>query len=98
MKKNFVLDTNVLLHNADSISSFSDNNVILPMGVIEELDRFKKNHDEMGRNARRVIRHLDNLRTRGSLGKGVELENGGSLRIIFPSNSDSKISLDMNVV
>ena len=98
MKKNFVLDTNVLLHNADSISSFSDNNVILPMGVIEELDRFKKNHDEMGRNARRVIRHLDNLRARGSLGEGVKLENGGSLRIIFASDSDSKISLNMNVV
>lgn len=81
MKKTFVLDTNVLLHNADSIEVFSDNIVVLPMAVIEELDRFKKRHDEMGRNARRVIRKLDEMRVRGRLGEGVEMENGGVLKI-----------------
>ncbi len=60
--KSFVLDTNVLLHSAASIECFKDNDVVIPMAVIEELDKFKKNSDELGRNARRVIRHLDRLR------------------------------------
>ena len=81
MRKYFVLDTNVLLHNADSITSFDDNVVVLPMSVIEELDRFKSRNDELGRNARRVIRNLDHLRGRGRLSDGVEMENGGILRI-----------------
>ena len=62
MKKTFVLDTNVLLHSAGSIESFQENNVVIPMAVIEELDKFKKNSDELGRNARRVIRLLDRLK------------------------------------
>ncbi|HIJ78276.1 MAG: PhoH family protein [Desulfobulbaceae bacterium] len=81
MKKYFVLDTNVLLHNADSINSFSDNVVVLPMSVIEELDKFKSHNDELGRNARQVIRELDSLRTKGNLAKGVDMEGGGVLRI-----------------
>src|SRR5665647_3654779 len=79
--KFFVLDTNVLLHNSQSITSFGDNTVILPMTVIEELDKFKKNNDELGRNARHVIRTLDTLRVQGSLGTGVRTEGGGIVRI-----------------
>jgi len=79
--KTFVLDTNVLLHNAACIESFADNTVVLPMAVIEELDQFKKHNDELGRNARHVIRHLDTLRSQGNLRDGVPLPNGGSLRI-----------------
>ena len=60
--KAFVLDTNVLLHSAQSIESFHDNDVVIPMAVVEELDKFKKNSDELGRNARAVIRKLDRLR------------------------------------
>ncbi len=60
--KTFVLDTNVLLHSALSIESFHDNDVVIPMAVVEELDKFKKNSDELGRNARAVIRKLDRLR------------------------------------
>ena len=60
--KTFVLDTNVLLHSAQSIESFQDNDVVIPMAVVEELDKFKKNSDELGRNARAVIRKLDQLR------------------------------------
>ena len=60
--KTFVLDTNVLLHSASSMECFKDNDVVIPMAVIEELDKFKKKSDELGRNARRVIRHLDRLR------------------------------------
>jgi PhoH-like ATPase len=80
--KTFVLDTNVLLHNAESIESFDDNTVVLPMQVIEELDTFKRQNDELGRSARQVIRRLDKLRSRGSLGKGVPIGNGGHLRIV----------------
>ena len=60
--KTFVLDTNVVLHSASSVECFRENDVVIPMAVIEELDKFKKNSDELGRNARRVIRYLDRLR------------------------------------
>jgi PhoH-like ATPase len=68
MKKYFVLDTNVLLHNSAAITSFADNVVVLPMTVIEELDRFKPHSDELGINARAVVRHLYFLREKGTLG------------------------------
>ncbi|MFH1776145.1 MAG: PhoH family protein [Candidatus Omnitrophota bacterium] len=82
MKKTFVLDTNVLLHDAAAITSFGDNEVVLPIEVLEELDRFKKDTDEKGRNARETIRLLDALRVKGSLGQGIELDNRGRVRII----------------
>ena len=76
--KTFVLDTNVLLHSALSIESFQDNDVVIPMAVVEELDKFKKSSDELGRNARAVIRKLDRLREMepdkpGRLSSGVSL-------------------------
>ncbi|MBQ6352235.1 MAG: PhoH family protein, partial [Lentisphaeria bacterium] len=78
--KTVVLDTNVLLHSSMSMESFRDNDVVIPMAVIEELDKFKKNSDELGRNARAVIRNLDRLRqldpnTPGRLARGVPLEH-----------------------
>ncbi len=88
MGKNFVLDTNVLLHNSDAISSFADNVVVLPMSVIEELDKFKSRNDELGRNARTVVRNLDRLRKLGHLGEGVQMENGGTLKIYSEINTD----------
>ncbi len=87
MRKIFVLDTNVLLHDATSIERFADNVVVLPMAVIEELDRFKKANDELGRNSRAVIRRLDVLRAQGHLGEGVPTANGGLLRI---ANADGE--------
>jgi len=87
VKKQFVLDTNVLLHNPESIDCFEDNDVILPMEVIEELDRFKRHADERGRNARSVIRKLDVLRKSGSLGKGVATSDGGTLRVLVDDTS-----------
>ena len=80
--KIFVLDTNVLLHNAGALKSFADNTVILPMSVIEELDKFKTQSNELGRNARAVIRELDRLRSKGSLQKGVETETKGIIKIV----------------
>ncbi len=82
MDKTFVLDTNVLLHNAECVESFEDNTVVVPMAVIEELDKFKIHNDELGRNARQVIRRLDAVRSEGSLRDGVPLPNGGTLRIM----------------
>jgi PhoH-like ATPase len=81
MKKIFVLDTNVLLHDPRAIFSFEDNDVVIPIVVIEELDKFKKGVDEIGRNARQVSRILDDLRLKGKLSLGVELEGGGNLRV-----------------
>ena len=82
MKKTFVLDTNVILHNPDAITSFADNVVLLPIEVLEELDKFKRNNDEKGRNARIAIRMLDGLRRKGTPGEGYPLENGGVLKIV----------------
>ncbi len=81
MKKAFVLDTNVLLHDPKAIFQFEDNDVVLPITIIEELDRFKKQPQETGRNARQVSRTLDDLRIQGQLTKGIILPNGGELRV-----------------
>ena len=83
MKKNYILDTNVLLHDPDSLLSFEENNVMLPIEVIEEIDRFKRESTELGQNARTVSRMLDGLRGSGRLSEGVTLPTGGRLRIIF---------------
>ncbi|UYV13566.1 MAG: PhoH family protein [Phycisphaera sp.] len=69
--KQFVLDTNVLLHNPNALFVFQDNNVIIPFAVIEELDKLKRQEDDIGRNAREVIRRLDRLRAKGTLIEGV---------------------------
>lgn len=96
MQKYFVLDTNVLLHNADSIGSFTDNVVVLPMSVIEELDRFKSHNNELARNARRVIRQLDQLRVKGNLGQGVEMGGGGTL-MIYHERDIASHGMDMRI-
>jgi len=84
MKKNFVLDTNVLLHDPSSVFGFEDNNVVIPIYVIEEIDTFKKDLSELGKNARQVSRHLDALRHNGDLTEGVPIdEKGGMLRVAF---------------
>jgi len=97
MKKLFVLDTNVLLHNADAISSFADNVVVLPMTVIEELDKFKSRNDELARNARQVIRSLDKLRDKGHLGDGVVMENEGLLKIFIEKDETAVEGMDMSI-
>ena len=81
MIKRYVLDTNVLLQAPYAIESFEDNSVILPMAVLEELDHFKKAEGEIGVNARKVIRCLEQLRQKGSLLAGVGMGNGGTLRV-----------------
>ena len=85
MVKNFVLDTNVLVHDPKSIYSFEDNVVVIPLPVLEELDRLKKESRSVGRNAREVIRELDRLREKGNLNEGILLENGGILKVMVLS-------------
>lgn len=83
MLKTFVLDTNVLLHDPSAWRRFADNDVALPIYVVEELDNFKKDLSGLGRNARAVSRDLDDLREKGSLSDGVPLDNGGTLRVVY---------------
>lgn len=84
--KNYILDTNVLLHDPNSLLNFKENSVLLPIEVIEEIDRFKRESTELGRNARTVSRLLDGFRGDGSLSAGVALPNGGKLKIALPKN------------
>ncbi len=88
MKKTYILDTNVLLHDPESIFAFEDNEIVLPLSVVEELDRIKKRIDEVGRNARQVSRRLDGLRLTGRLSEGVSLPSGGSIRIELNGHGD----------
>jgi PhoH-like ATPase len=84
LRKNYVLDTNVLLHDPRALLQFKDNNVIIPIYVVEEIDKFKRDLSELGRNARQVSRDLDAFREEnGSLTEGVPLESGGTLRVLF---------------
>ena len=86
--KCFVLDTNVLLHNAGALFMFDDNDVVIPFTVLEELDKFKKENDDVGRNAREVIRHLDRLRAKGRLADGVPWDgHGGRIRVEFADDN-----------
>jgi PhoH-like ATPase len=85
MKKNYVLDTNILLHDPRAIFRFEDNDVIIPIYCIEEVDQFKKEGTERGRNAREIARILDRLREQGSLASGVKLESGAMLRVAVPA-------------
>jgi PhoH-like ATPase len=81
--KNYILDTNVLLHDPNSLLAFKGNTVLIPIEVLEEIDRFKRESTELGQNARAVSRALDALRAKGHLNKGVKLDNGGTVRIVF---------------
>ncbi len=81
MHKHYVLDANILLHDPHSIFNFADNTVIVPVGILEELDRFKKERTDRGFNARQVARILDSLRLKNRLTEGVSLSNGGTLKV-----------------
>lgn len=81
LNKIYVLDTNVLLQDPYSIYSFSDNEVVIPAVVLEEVDSKKRYMDEIGRNARQVSKIIDSLRETGKLHEKIPLHNGGALRI-----------------
>ncbi len=97
-KKIFVLDTNVLLHDPAALFAFEGAAVAIPAVVLEEVDQFKREGTDRGRNSRQVIRYLDELRSHGSLGEGVMLANGGSLRVFFaPLGIVRDVPLDLSV-
>lgn len=99
MKKTFILDTNVLLFDPTSVNKFGNNKVFIPLVVVEELDRFKKDQNENGRNARTFARLVDDLRQKGSLSKGVPLDHGGTLEINIlaePKGKESGLNLGIN--
>ncbi|XOQ51857.1 MAG: PINc domain-containing protein [Succiniclasticum sp.] len=81
LKKTYVIDTNVLIQAPNALECFEENNLVLPLVVIEELDGLKKADGERGYNARQVIRTLERLRTSGDLIAGVTLPNGGNVRV-----------------
>src|SRR5271167_3167871 len=82
-RKTFVIDTNVLLHDPDAILKFADNDIVIPLVVLEELDGLKRLSDELGRNSRHVLRFIDSLKERksGNLHEGVKIENNITVRI-----------------
>ncbi len=98
VKKIYILDTNVLLHDPDSLFAFEDNDIVLPVSVIEELDNKKTRSDEIGRHAREVSRQLDALRSSGPLSVGVRVPQGGSIRIELNcrKNFDNSYEIDLN--
>ena len=79
----YVLDTNVLLDDPQAIFDYENEEVIIPLAVLEELDNQKKQTSDIGFNARETSRILDVLRHKGKLNKGIELENGSSLKIVI---------------
>jgi PhoH-like ATPase len=87
MRKNYILDANVLIHDPNSIFHFSDNTVIIPIAVISEIDRFKKEMSDRGYNARAVVRLLDSLRGERGLTEGVGLNEGGRLKVFCDRDS-----------
>lgn len=86
--KTFVLDTNVLINDPLAVNKFEENNILIPFVVLEELDGLKKRDDATGRAARAVSRILDALRDVGNLHDGVELESGGTLRVVHHEPSE----------
>lgn len=88
MPKKFVLDTNVILHDPYAVTRFDHSDVIIPIYAIEEIDRFKRELSQLGRNARVFSRYIDELRKGGQLSDGVPIgENKGTLRVAFVSKT-----------
>jgi len=80
-RKTYVLDSNIFLHDPAALFAFEEHEVVVPITVVEEIDRFKKDQNEKGRNARQFSRYLDQLSERADLADGVDLESGGILRV-----------------
>ncbi len=87
-QKIYILDTNVLIHDPQSLFAFNGSLIGIPTMVLEELDQFKTESTDRGRNAREVTRQLDSLRKLGSLKDGVTLESKGTIKVIFLSHHD----------
>ncbi len=98
MNKKFVLDTNVILSDPLCIYKFEDNEIHIPLIVIEEVDRHKKGQEEKARNARAFSREIDGLREQGKLSEGVQLRTGGRLFLtVVKSENDVPLGLDLSI-
>jgi len=96
-KKVFVLDTNVFIHRADALLSFRDNEIVIPLWVLEELDKLKSGTDERARNARHSIRLIDSFSKRGRLSEGVYIpEINSTLIIAMVYDGDAALDMDMS--
>ncbi len=93
-----MIDTNVLLHDPDAISKFHDNDVIIPLNVLEELDGMKRFSDELGKNARHIIRYIDALKEKkeGDLQSGVKIENGIVVRVLVDMKPGEKTAFPLS--
>lgn len=93
----YVLDTNVLVHDPTAIFNFKHSTVGIPARVLEELDKFKSEPSGRGRSSREAIRLLDALREKGSLGQGVNLDNGGVIKVLFLCDKPPVMPFHINV-
>jgi PhoH-like ATPase len=87
MQETYILDTNVFLFDPQALEHFPGNQLLIPLEVVEEIDRFKHDSTETGHNARQVAHVIDRLRVKGSLRDGVRLANGSTLRIVADENA-----------
>ena len=91
LKKTFVLDTNVLIHDPEAVLSFEENDVVIPLKVIKELDSIKKGIGEIPYSAREALRTIDALRKDGNITTGITLYGGGRLKIIEESRKNKEL-------
>ncbi|MBP5672091.1 MAG: PhoH family protein [Victivallales bacterium] len=89
-----ILDTNVLLFDPQAIYHFPNTEILIPLAVVEEIDRFKHDNTETGRNARQLAVEIDSLRATGSLKNGVALQNGATLKIIGDDSPEMRHDRD----
>lgn len=97
--KTFILDTNVLLHDPEAVIKFGRNEVVIPVTVLEELDKMKRIPSDLGRNARAVFRILDDLHEKGegNLHHGIRLPDGPIVRIEIEMKPDENFAFSMSV-
>ena len=96
-KKFYVIDTSVFLSDANCLFKFDNNDIIIPIKVLEEIDKHKKRQDSVGFNARMIIKHLDCLRERGSLASGVRIEKGKGILRVSAKTADLPDDLDPSI-
>ncbi len=99
VEKVFVIDTNVLIHDPESIFKFPKNEVAIPVTVLEELDKLKRAPGDLGKSARAAIRLLEGCKAKGigDLHEGVKLENGSTIRILMEMKTDYNKSFALTV-
>ena len=96
-KKFYVIDTSVFLSDADCLYKFENNDIIIPIKVLEEVDKHKKRQDSVGFNARMIIKHLDSLREKGSLASGVRIDKGKGILQVVTATSELPRDLDPTI-